>query len=56
MRFQTSGKGGDAEEQVMEVLNDFKERAGFASDEVRDLSRVAGAIPRNKIGTLLISS
>ena len=54
MRFQTSGKGGDAEEQVMDVLNDFKEKAGFSEDEVRDLSRVAGSIPRNKTGDVLI--
>ena len=29
MRFQTSGKGSEAEEQVMAVLNDFTEKAGF---------------------------
>ena len=54
MRFQTSGKGGDAEEQVMAVLNDFTEKAGFPDDNVRDLSRVAGAIPRNKTGDVLV--
>ena len=54
MRFQTSGKGGDAEEQVMAVLNDFTEKAGFPDDNVRDLSRVSGAIPRNKTGDVLV--
>ena len=54
MRFQTSNKGADAEVQVMSVLNDFKDKAGFPDDEVRDLSRVAGAIPRNKTGDVLV--
>ena len=54
MRFQTSGKGGDAEEQVVAVLNNFTEKAGFPDDNVRDLSRVAGAIPRNKTGDVLV--
>ena len=54
MRFQTSKKGADAEVQVMSVLNDFKGKAGFPDDEVRDLGRVVGAIPRNKTGDVLI--
>ena len=54
MRFQTAGKGGDAEQQVMDVLNEFKEKAGFNEDQVKDLSRVTGQIPRNKTGDVLV--
>ena len=54
MRFQTAGKGGDAEQQVMDVLNEFKEKAGFNDDQVIDLSRVTGQIPRNKTGDVLV--
>jgi hypothetical protein len=54
MRFQTAGKGGDAEQQVMDVLNEFKEKAGFNDDQVIDLSRVTGQIPRNKTGDILV--
>jgi hypothetical protein len=55
MRFQTSGKGADAEEQVITVLNEFRDKAAFENDEISDLSRVAGAIPRNKTGDILIT-
>lgn len=54
LRFQTAGKGTDAEEQVIAALDDFKVKAGFADDEVRDLSRQSGAIPKNKTGDVLI--
>jgi hypothetical protein len=54
MRFQTAGKGEDAEQQVMGVLNEFKETAGFNDDQVIDLSRVTGQIPRNKTGDVLV--
>ena len=54
LRFQTSGKGADAEEQVMTVLCEFKDKAGFDKDEVIDLSRVAGEIHRNKTGDILV--
>ena len=54
MRFQTAGKGEDAEQQVMGVLNEFKEKAGFNDDQIIDLSRVTGQIPRNKTGDVLV--
>lgn len=54
LRFQTSGKGTDAEEQVIAALDDFKIRSGFTNDEVRDLSRQSGVIPKNKTGDVLI--
>ena len=54
MRFQTSNKGADAEVQVISVLNDFKGKAGFLKDEVRDLGRLVGAIPRNRTGDVLV--
>jgi hypothetical protein len=54
MRFQTSQKGADAEVQVISVLNDFKDKAGFLKDEVRDLGRLVGAIPRNRTGDVLV--
>ena len=54
LRFQTSGKGADAEQQVIAALDDFKVQAGFVDDEVLDLSRQSGLLPKNKTGDVLI--
>ena len=56
LRFrETSGKGEQAERQVLQALTDIQTSLGFEQDEIVDLSKQRGQLPRNKTGDLMIA-
>jgi hypothetical protein len=55
MRYlETSSKGLDAEQKILQALKDIQVTSAFSDDEITDLSTVRGVLPRIKTGDLLI--
>ena len=51
---ETSLKGEKAETDIMEALSDIQAAAGLNKDEIIDLSRKQGLLPRNKTGDVMV--